>query len=186
MRFALRAIESPHPGSRYLCNATYERDMKVIVETRPLDRAHATMVYVRLLRVLVTALPDNTYTMKQFAAMPMPPPQRDYFIRTELARHTNAMHNTTVAQPARAAHTNSYIATIVMHPLRDALQERSLLAKDARMISRTIRAALCEQIQHLELLWNADKTLVEIFRRRCGLGQSESQGWLFDFSIDFI
>ncbi len=172
MQFALMAVESPHLRSRFLRDAIYERDMKVILETRPLARAHATAVYTRLLPVLVTALPSNAYTDEQFAAMPVLPPQKDYFVRTEIAP---------------ASHANTHIATVMMLPMRGGLnQERDLPARDARMISRTVRAAVCEEIQQVELLWNADKTLAEIFRRQCGLGQSESQGWLFDFSIDFI
>ncbi len=178
LRFTLMAVELPHTRSRFIRGSICRLDTKVTIETRPLARAHAAVVYTRLYPVLAAVLPSNAYTIEQLAAMPMLPPQ-DYFARKVIASVSHA--NTHIAP--------TYRFHILMFPLRGGLAGgglRNLSARDVRMFSRTARAIACEEIQQVELLWNADKTLAEIFRRQCGLGQSESQGWLFDFSIDFI
>ncbi len=171
LRFTLIAVRSGQLSSRGLRDAFGARGTATIVSTPLLARTHAAALYSRLNIVVIAALPLNAYTPSELMAMSDLPAQ-DYFVRTHFTDGviTEGYH----------------FATVVLEPLRaGAIHERAVPARDVRMMCRNLRAAASDVVREVEMLWQADAALAEILRRRCGLPNVTSRGWIFDYSADF-
>ena len=152
------------------------RDIHIIACTGKLPRAHAAILFARV----VTALPSvfatmfpHIFTIEQLVAMVAEGgslPQHDYAVQdmTRGVRRVKWRFASVVAGAARAA------------TLRG-----SFPARDVRALTRNMRDVFARMQCEVAWLWEGDEILAETLRRRCGLSRNDSRSWLVDHNANF-